>query len=123
VSFSAVFSRRELAAASSPKRLQAPELEQNSPPAPIPKTQERERGQSRRDKSMPLYHFDLVNWKTIADQGGVELSDDIAAMDSADAMARRLLGERPDLKKRYYAILVTNDEGDEICRLPLEIIH
>ena len=31
--------------------------------------------------------------------------------------------ERPDLRKRYYAILVTNDEGDEVCRLPLEIIH
>jgi len=72
---------------------------------------------------MPLYHFDLVNWKTIADQGGAELSDDIAAMDSADAIARRLLGERPDLKKRYYAILVTNDEGDEVCRLPLDVIH
>jgi hypothetical protein len=72
---------------------------------------------------MPLYHFDLVNWKTIADQGRADLSDDIAAMDSADAIARRLLGERPDLKKRYYAILVTNDEGDEVCRLPLDVIH
>jgi hypothetical protein len=72
---------------------------------------------------MPLYHFDLVNWKTIADQGGAELSDDIAAIDSADSIARRLLGERPDLRKRYYAILVTNDDGDEVCRLPLDIIH
>ncbi len=72
---------------------------------------------------MPVYHFDLVNGKTIADQGGAELSDDIAAMDSADAIARRLLGQRPDLKKRYYAILVTNDEGDEVCRLPLDVIH
>jgi hypothetical protein len=34
-----------------------------------------------------------------------------------------LLGQRPDLKKRYYAILVTNDEGDEVCRLPLDVIH
>ena len=98
-------------------------MEQISPPAPILKTQERERGQPRCDKWMPLYHFDLVNWKTIADQGGAELSDDIAAMDSADAIARRLLGQRPDLKKRYYAILVTNDEGDEVCRLPLDVIH
>jgi hypothetical protein len=72
---------------------------------------------------MPHYHFDLVNWKTVADQGGAELSDDIAAMDSADAIARRLLDRRPDLRKRYYAILVTNDDGDEVCRLPLEIIH
>jgi hypothetical protein len=72
---------------------------------------------------MPLYHFDLVNWKTIADQGGAELSDDIAAMDSADSIARRLIGERPDLRKRYYAILVTNDVGQEVCRLPLDIVH
>jgi hypothetical protein len=44
-------------------------------------------------------------------------------MDSADAIARRLLGERPDLKHGHYCILVTNEEGDEICRLPLDIIH
>jgi hypothetical protein len=69
------------------------------------------------------YHFDLVNWRTIADQGGAELSDDIAAMDSADALARRLLGNRPDLRNRHYSILVTNEEGEEVCRLPLDIIH
>jgi hypothetical protein len=70
---------------------------------------------------MPHYHFDLVNTKTIADEGGAELSDDIAAMDSADLIARRLLGERPDLKNRHFSILVTNEEGDEVCRLPLDI--
>jgi len=72
---------------------------------------------------MPLYHFDLVNTKTIADQGGAELSDDIVAMDSADELARRVLDERPELKNRHYAILVTNEDGDEICRLPLDIIQ
>jgi hypothetical protein len=72
---------------------------------------------------MPLYHFDLVNWRTIADQGGRELSDDIAAIDSADAIARKLVGNRPDLKNHHYAILVTDEDGDEVCRLPLDIIH
>lgn len=72
---------------------------------------------------MPHYHFDLVSWKSIADQGGADLADDIDAMDSADAMARRLLGERPSLRKQYYAILVTSDDGKEVCRLPLDIIH
>lgn len=72
---------------------------------------------------MPLYHFDLVNTKTVSDEGGAELNDDVEAMDSADAVARRILDARPDLKERHYYILVTNEDGEEIMRLPLEIIH
>jgi hypothetical protein len=72
---------------------------------------------------MPLYHFDLVNTKTISHEGGAELTDDIDALDSADSIARRILDEQPDLKDRHYCILVTDEEGDEIFRLPLEIIH
>jgi hypothetical protein len=72
---------------------------------------------------MPLYHFDLVNARTVTDEGGAVLSDDIAAMDSADAIARRLLGEHPDMKNQHFSILVTNEEGEEVCRLPLDIIH
>jgi hypothetical protein len=72
---------------------------------------------------MPHYHFDLVNWKFVADQGGADLADDIEAMDSADAIARRLLGERPDLRKHCYAIVITDGEGEEVCRLPLDVIH
>ena len=72
---------------------------------------------------MPRYHFDLVNTKTVTDQGGAELSDDIEAMDSADELARRILDERPELKGRHYCVLVTNEDGEEIVRLPFEIIH
>jgi hypothetical protein len=72
---------------------------------------------------VPLYHFDLVNSETVVDEGGAELSDDIAAMDTAETLAKRLLQERPELKNRHYAILVTNEDGDEICRIPLDIIH
>jgi hypothetical protein len=71
---------------------------------------------------MPLYHFDLVNTKTDAHQGGAELPDDIEAIDSADEMARRILDERPSLKDRHYTIVVTNEDGDEVCRLPLNLI-
>jgi hypothetical protein len=78
---------------------------------------------AREEQRVPLYHFDLVNRRTIADQGGEELSDDIAAMDSAETIARRLIGDRPDLKNRHYSILVTDEDGDEVCRLPLDIIH
>jgi hypothetical protein len=72
---------------------------------------------------MPFYHFDLINSRTVADEGGAELPDDIEAMDSADALARRLLDKHPDLRNRNYAVLVTNDDGDEICRVPLDILH
>ena len=72
---------------------------------------------------MPLYHFDLVNWKAVVDAGGFDLADDIAAMDSADTIARSLLQRLPQLKNRHYAVLVTNEVGDEVCRLPLDVVH
>ena len=72
---------------------------------------------------MPHYHFNLVNTRTVSDQGGAELGDDIEAMDSADAIARRVLDEQPELKNRHYFILVTDARGEEIFRLPLDIIH
>ncbi len=72
---------------------------------------------------MPLYNFDLVNWRAIVNAGDAELMDDIEAMDSADTIARRLLERLPHLKSRHYALLVTNENGDEICRLPLDVIH
>jgi len=72
---------------------------------------------------MPLYNFDLVNWRAVVNAGDAELMDDIEAMNSADTIARRLLEKLPQLKDRHYAILVTNEEGDEICRLPLDVIH
>ncbi len=72
---------------------------------------------------MPLYTFDLVNWKAIVNAGDADLMDDIQAMNSADTIARRLLERLPHLKNHHYAILVTNEEGDEVCRLPLDVIH
>jgi len=72
---------------------------------------------------MPLYHFDLVNTKTNFDAGDAELPDDIEAMDCADLIARRVLRMRPEVKNHQYSILVTNEDGEEICRLPIDIIH
>jgi len=45
---------------------------------------------------VPRYHFDLVDSRTVADEGGAELPDDIKAMEAAEEIARRLLAERPD---------------------------
>jgi hypothetical protein len=72
---------------------------------------------------VPRYHFDLVDSRTVADEGGAEMSDDIAAMDAAGLLAKRLLQERPELKNRAFAILVTNEDGEEICRIPLDLVH
>ena len=72
---------------------------------------------------MPRYHFDLVDSETIADEGGAEAVDDIVAMDIAEEIARRLVRERPELKNRHYSILVSNEDGDEVCRTPLDILH
>ena len=69
---------------------------------------------------MPRYHFDLVDHKTIEDEGGQVLADDIVASDVADELARRVYQVRPDLRGKGYVILVTNAEGDEIHRAPLE---
>jgi hypothetical protein len=80
-------------------------------------------GPWRGEGDIPHYHFDLVNTATIADQGGAELPDDIEAMDSADEMARRILDERPYLRNRHDAILVTIEDSNEICRLPLDVIR
>jgi hypothetical protein len=72
---------------------------------------------------MPIYHFDLVNTRTVANEGGAELPDDIVAMNSADELARRLLQERPQLRNENFSIRVTKEDGQEVCRLPLAILH
>ena len=72
---------------------------------------------------MPRFHFDLVDSQTVADEGGAEMPHDIAAMDAAHLLAKRLLQERPELKNRAFAILVTNEKGEEICRIPLDSLH
>lgn len=72
---------------------------------------------------MPRYHFDLVDGKTYADEGGTELPDDVKAMDVAQEIAKRLLVQRPQLKDRRYSIIVTNEDGEEVGRVPLDVPH
>ncbi len=72
---------------------------------------------------MPLYHFDLVNTKTNVDVGDAELPDDIEAIDCADLIARQFLDVQPEVRNHRFSILVTNEEGEEICRLPIDVIH
>ena len=72
---------------------------------------------------MPRYHFDLIDSKTIADEGGAEAPDDVTAMDIGDAIVRRLRQEHPELNHQHLAILITNEDGEEVCRIPLDVIH
>jgi len=72
---------------------------------------------------MPLYHFDLVSPRTHVDAGDAELTDDIEAMDCADEIARHTLKITPEVRNRQYSVVITNEEGEEICLLPIDVIH
>jgi hypothetical protein len=72
---------------------------------------------------MPRYHFDLVDSKTVADEGGQELPDDATAEQVAREIAARLRKERPQLKNRNFAILVTNQDGERIFRAPIDLTN
>ena len=69
---------------------------------------------------MARYYFDLVDHKTVEDHGGQVLADDITAADVADELARRVSNSRPELRDKGYAILVTDQDGHEVHRAPLD---
>jgi hypothetical protein len=64
-----------------------------------------------------------VDSKTLAAEGGADLRDDIQALDVAERIARRLPKERPELAGGHLSILVTNEESEEVGRVPLEVLH
>jgi hypothetical protein len=71
---------------------------------------------------MPRYHFDLVDHHTVEDHGGQILADDTTASDVADELAAQIFKVRPELRARGYSILVTDREGREVHRAPLDEI-
>ena len=68
---------------------------------------------------MPRYHFDLIGKQTIVVHDGLDLADDILASDAADSLANELSSARPELRRQHCSILVTNEDGEEICRAPI----
>jgi hypothetical protein len=72
---------------------------------------------------MPRYHFDLVDSKTIADGHGRELPDDAMAELVAKEIAARLREERPELRGRNFAVLATDQDGERICRVPVDLLN
>jgi len=73
----------------------------------------------KRFSQMPRYHFDLIGTKTIADPSGLILTDDIQASDAADRLANELYSIRPELRTQHCSILVTDANGEEVCRAPI----
>lgn len=73
---------------------------------------------------MPRYYFDLVDSKTVADEEGQDLpDDDVTAMEVAETIAARLRRERPELRNRHFAILVSSQDGEEVGQVPLDTLH
>jgi hypothetical protein len=68
---------------------------------------------------MPRYHFDLIGKRTIVDQTGLDLPDDVQASDAADRLANELYSLRPELRRQHCSVLVTDEGGEEICRSPI----
>ena len=71
---------------------------------------------ARRFPDMPRYHFDLIGKQTIVDHNGLDLADDMLASDAADRLANELYSVRPELRRQHCSILVTDEDGEEICR-------
>lgn len=72
---------------------------------------------------VPRYFFDLVDSKTVTDHGGQNLPDDETARDVARGLAKRLGREQPQLLNRNFAIIVSSQNGDQICSVPLDVRH
>ena len=75
--------------------------------------------EARRSLGMPRYHFDLIGKQTILDHDGLDLGDDMLASDAADCLANELYSVRPELRRQHCSILVTDEDGEEICRSPI----
>jgi hypothetical protein len=72
-----------------------------------------------RSLGMPRYHFDLIGKQTIVDHDGLDLADDMLASDAADRLANELYSVRPELRRQHCSILVTDEDGEEVCRSPI----
>jgi hypothetical protein len=72
---------------------------------------------------VPRYHFDLIDSQIISDEGGAELPDNASAIQAAHLLAKRLVQEKPELLHRGFAIRVTDEDGRELSRVPIDPVH
>lgn len=66
-----------------------------------------------------LFHFSLADGKSVADKGARELEDAVQASEAADQLAKQISGEQPDLVSRGFAIVVSDEDGEEVYRAAL----
>jgi hypothetical protein len=71
---------------------------------------------------MPYFNFDLVIGEAFKNQGGMILEDTENAIDKADSLAGELCIVRPELRLRGCAVRVTNGDGNELYRTPVDLI-
>jgi hypothetical protein len=70
---------------------------------------------------MPRYYFRLADGHVAANYGAHELANDTAAQIAGIELARSVREIRPELIGRGYSILVNDEQGTDICTIPLEI--
>ena len=71
---------------------------------------------------MPYFSFDLVTDEEFKNQGVMILEDSEIAIDKADSLANELPVARPQLCSRGYAVRVSDRDGTELYRTPLDHI-
>jgi len=69
---------------------------------------------------MPFFSFDLVVGEEFKNQGIMILEDKELAIDKADSLASELCAGRPQLCSRGYAVRVTDRDGIELYRTPVD---
>jgi hypothetical protein len=57
----------------------------------------------------------------VADEGGQELPDNATAERVAKQLAERLRGDLPQLRNRNFAVVVTDEDGERVCRIPIDL--
>ena len=70
-------------------------------------------------RSMPFYHFKLVDTRIVGDHGTHYLADENAAQIEAIELARSLRAARPELVGKNCAVSVTDEGGAGTCIIPL----
>jgi hypothetical protein len=68
---------------------------------------------------MPRYFFHLAGQLKANDRLGHDCVDDVEARGHASFIAHRIGTEKPEMVRDGNFILVSNDAGDEIERVPL----